>query len=121
MKPSDDVQLTLDLEASADGRPPCRMCQDRGWVPRSPLGWAPCTWCEGGCEPEPEPEPEELAEDWFVVETRVYRVSAASEGDAIAAVAPDQPPVYHTAEAEPVDARRQARARAGRPALRVLA
>lgn len=112
MKPSDDLQLALDLEAPASP-PPCRFCQGRGWVPRSPLGWALCTWCEGASSVDPEPEPEELAEDWFVVETRVYRVSASSERAAIAALAPDQTPVYHTTEAEPVEARR-------RPALRVL-
>lgn len=116
MKPSEDVQLSLDLEAPEATQPPCRMCHDRGWVPRSPLGWARCTWCEGGSV-ELEPEPEEPAEEWFVAETRVYRVRAASEADAIAAVAPDQAPAYHTTEAEPVEPRRPV---TRRPVLRVV-
>jgi hypothetical protein len=111
------VQLALELEAAADSPPaPCRFCQGRGWVSRAPLGWASCTWCEGGVDPEPDAE--ELAGgEWFVVDTRVYLVTGSSEGTAIAAVAPDQAPVYHTTTAEPAEAQRPA----ARPALRVLA
>lgn len=124
MSGPEPVQLALDLEAAADATSPCRFCQGRGWVSRAPLGWAACTWCEGAactwCEGgsvDPEPESEEPAEEWFVIETRVYQVTAPSSETAIAAVTRDQVPVYHTHEAESVEARRPAPAR---PALRVV-
>jgi hypothetical protein len=113
MSEPESRQLALDLEAPE--RTPCRMCQGRGWVSRAPLGWALCTWCEGASSVDPEPE--EPVEEWLVVETRVYRVAAHGEADAIAAVSPDQAPVYHTTEAEPVEARRPA---AHSPVLRVV-
>lgn len=112
-------QLDLELEPAQDTAP-CRMCQGRGWVSRAPLGWAACTWCEGGASVDLvdlEVAPEEPTEEWFVIETRVYQVTASSSETAIAAVTRDQAPVYHTHEAEPIEAQRPGRER---PALRVV-
>ncbi|HEY7201884.1 MAG TPA: hypothetical protein VIC57_16810 [Candidatus Dormibacteraeota bacterium] len=120
--PEPDGQLQLNLEPAASAPPPCCFCQGRGWVPRSPLGWAACTWCDGASR-EPAPEvveddvDEELlpVEEWFVIDTRVYRVTAHGEAAALTAVGPDQEPDYHTTQAELVEPHRAQAAPRVRP------